>query len=216
MCVAPAPQCLRVPASTRSRRGRGDAGNVLHGLDQRLRSRAAAGGGDGALSRRHRAASARPRFSSPPRAAPACSPRPDPTRSAAPARRSARDARSTTARRTSSRSIRELTGGRGVDLILDIMGGSYVPRNLAALAVDGRLVQIGLMGGETASDRSPPRARPPADDHRLDAAAASGGGEGRRSPPRSRARSGRCSKPDASSRSSTGRFRWPRRPPRIG
>ena len=46
--------------------------------------------------------------------------------------------------------IRELTGGRGVDLILDIMGGSYLPRNLAALAVDGRLVQIGLMGGETA------------------------------------------------------------------
>lgn len=47
--------------------------------------------------------------------------------------------------------IKELTGGRGVDLILDIMGGSYLPRNLAALAVDGRLVQIGLMGGETAS-----------------------------------------------------------------
>jgi len=47
--------------------------------------------------------------------------------------------------------IRELTDGRGVDLILDIMGGSYLPRNLAALAMDGRLVQIGLMGGETAS-----------------------------------------------------------------
>jgi NADPH2:quinone reductase len=40
------------------------------------------------------------------------------------------------------------TGGRGVDLVLDIMGGSYVPRNLAALAVDGRLVQIGLLEGE--------------------------------------------------------------------
>ena len=37
------------------------------------------------------------------------------------------------------------TGGRGVDVILDIMGGSYVPRNLAALANDGRLVQIGLL-----------------------------------------------------------------------
>lgn len=44
--------------------------------------------------------------------------------------------------------VRELTGGRGVDLILDIVGGSYVARNLAALAVDGRLVQIGLMEGE--------------------------------------------------------------------
>ena len=47
--------------------------------------------------------------------------------------------------------IREMTGGAGVDLILDIMGGSYLNRNLAALAVDGRLVQIGLMGGESAS-----------------------------------------------------------------
>jgi NADPH2:quinone reductase len=47
--------------------------------------------------------------------------------------------------------IQELTAGKGVDLILDIMGGSYVNRNLAALAVEGRLVQIGLMGGETAS-----------------------------------------------------------------
>jgi NADPH2:quinone reductase len=47
--------------------------------------------------------------------------------------------------------IRDVTGGTGVDLILDIMGGSYLNRNLAALAVDGRLVQIGLMGGETAS-----------------------------------------------------------------
>ncbi|HET9269611.1 MAG TPA: NAD(P)H-quinone oxidoreductase [Vicinamibacterales bacterium] len=40
------------------------------------------------------------------------------------------------------------TGGRGVDLVLDIMGGSYVPRNLASLALDGRLVQIGLLEGE--------------------------------------------------------------------
>jgi NADPH2:quinone reductase len=38
------------------------------------------------------------------------------------------------------------TGGKGVDVILDIMGGSYTPKNLAALAVDGRLVQIGLQG----------------------------------------------------------------------
>ena len=43
--------------------------------------------------------------------------------------------------------VLEHTGGRGVDLVLDIMGGSYVPRNLAALAIDGRLVQIGLLEG---------------------------------------------------------------------
>ena len=43
---------------------------------------------------------------------------------------------------------RRLTDGRGVDLILDIVGGPYVPRNLSALAVEGRLVLIGLMAGE--------------------------------------------------------------------
>jgi NADPH2:quinone reductase len=44
--------------------------------------------------------------------------------------------------------VLDLTAGRGVDLVLDIIGGSYVARNLAALAMDGRLVQIGLMEGE--------------------------------------------------------------------
>jgi NADPH:quinone reductase len=43
--------------------------------------------------------------------------------------------------------VRTLTDGRGVDLILDIMGAPYLDRNLRSLAVDGRLVQIGLMGG---------------------------------------------------------------------
>lgn len=47
--------------------------------------------------------------------------------------------------------VAEVTGGRGVDVILDIVGGDYLNRNVAALAMDGRLVQIGLMGGETAS-----------------------------------------------------------------
>jgi NADPH2:quinone reductase len=44
--------------------------------------------------------------------------------------------------------IRELTADHGVDLVLDIVGGSYLPRNLSVLAVDGRLVQIGLMEGQ--------------------------------------------------------------------
>ena len=47
--------------------------------------------------------------------------------------------------------IAALTAGRGVDLILDIVGGDYLGRNLRALAIDGRLVQIGLMGGATAT-----------------------------------------------------------------
>jgi putative PIG3 family NAD(P)H quinone oxidoreductase len=47
--------------------------------------------------------------------------------------------------------VRAATGGEGVDLILDIIGGSYTPRNLAALAADGRLVQIGLQEGAAAT-----------------------------------------------------------------
>lgn len=43
--------------------------------------------------------------------------------------------------------LKERTGGRGVDLVLDHIGGGYFERNMAALAVDGRLVQIGIMGG---------------------------------------------------------------------
>jgi NADPH:quinone reductase len=43
--------------------------------------------------------------------------------------------------------VRELTDGQGVDVILDIIGGDYLPRNIECLAKDGRLVQIGLQGG---------------------------------------------------------------------
>ena len=42
------------------------------------------------------------------------------------------------------------TGGRGVDLILDPVGGSYLDRNLKLLKENGRLVNIGLLGGGTA------------------------------------------------------------------
>lgn len=47
--------------------------------------------------------------------------------------------------------VREATGGAGVDVILDIVGGSYLPRNLQALGVNGRLVQVGLIGGSTST-----------------------------------------------------------------
>jgi putative PIG3 family NAD(P)H quinone oxidoreductase len=41
--------------------------------------------------------------------------------------------------------IADLTAGRGADLILDMVGGDYTPRNLAALAIEGRLVQIAFL-----------------------------------------------------------------------
>jgi NADPH2:quinone reductase len=46
--------------------------------------------------------------------------------------------------------VRERTAGGGVDVILDMVGGDYVARNLDALAVDGRLVQIAILGGAKA------------------------------------------------------------------
>ena len=46
--------------------------------------------------------------------------------------------------------VREATDGKGVNLVLDIVGGEYVKRNIDALAVDGRLVQIGTLGGAKA------------------------------------------------------------------
>lgn len=42
---------------------------------------------------------------------------------------------------------REATGGRGVDVVLDMVGGDYVTKNLDVLALDGRLVQIAFLQG---------------------------------------------------------------------
>lgn len=42
---------------------------------------------------------------------------------------------------------REMTDGRGVDLVLDMVGGDYTPRNVEALAMEGRLVQIATLKG---------------------------------------------------------------------
>jgi NADPH2:quinone reductase len=40
-----------------------------------------------------------------------------------------------------------VSGGRGVDVILDMVGGDYTERNIAAAAEDGRIVQIATLGG---------------------------------------------------------------------
>lgn len=45
--------------------------------------------------------------------------------------------------------VKRVTQDRGVDVILDMVGGSYLPRNIDCLAVEGRIVMIGLMGGST-------------------------------------------------------------------
>jgi putative PIG3 family NAD(P)H quinone oxidoreductase len=46
--------------------------------------------------------------------------------------------------------VRQATGGSGIDLILDMVGGDYIARNIKALANDGRLVMIAFLGGPKA------------------------------------------------------------------
>ena len=46
--------------------------------------------------------------------------------------------------------IRELTAGRGVDVVLDMVGGAYFARNVDALATEGRLVEIATLQGAKA------------------------------------------------------------------
>ncbi len=46
---------------------------------------------------------------------------------------------------------REFTAGRGVDVVLDVVGGDYLARNLSALATGGTIVQVGVMGDATAT-----------------------------------------------------------------
>jgi putative PIG3 family NAD(P)H quinone oxidoreductase len=46
--------------------------------------------------------------------------------------------------------LMDATGGHGADVILDIIGAGYLARNLAALAPDGRIANIGLQQGRTA------------------------------------------------------------------
>ncbi len=46
--------------------------------------------------------------------------------------------------------VRARAGGRGVDVVLELVGGDYVPESLAALAPSGRLVLVGLLAGSRA------------------------------------------------------------------
>jgi NADPH2:quinone reductase len=46
--------------------------------------------------------------------------------------------------------VKTATGGKGADLILDMVGGDYIERNYEAAAVEGRIVQIAFQGSPTA------------------------------------------------------------------
>ena len=48
-------------------------------------------------------------------------------------------------------SVKDASGGEGVDVVLDIIGGDYLQRNLECLRMHGRLVQIGLIAASTST-----------------------------------------------------------------
>jgi len=52
--------------------------------------------------------------------------------------------------------VKDATNGRGVDVVLDIVAGEYVQRNLEVLALEGRLVIIGQLGGGKSQINSAP------------------------------------------------------------
>ena len=193
-CVAPAPQCLPVPRGM----------DFVHAAaipetfftvwtNVFERGRLQAGRVD-ADSRRDRAASARRRSSSRAHVGRACSPRPGSADKCAACERLGAE-RAINYRETDFvAAIREATDGRGVDVVLDMVGGDYLPRNLDVLAMDGRLVQIAVLGGEKAHAQPDRDDAAPADADRFDAAGAADRGKGRDRRRSCTRTSGRCSK----------------------
>lgn len=47
--------------------------------------------------------------------------------------------------------VHEKTGGQGVDVVIDFVGGPYLERNVRSLAIGGRMVVVGLLGGKEAT-----------------------------------------------------------------
>ena len=118
-------------------RGGGAARDLLHRLAQSLRARPARSRRERAdpwrLERhRHHRDPARPRASARGRS----SPPPAAATNATPARASARRARIDYKHEDFVKIVKDATGGRGVDVILDMVGGDYIQRNLSALAVE--------------------------------------------------------------------------------
>jgi len=51
--------------------------------------------------------------------------------------------------------VAEQTGGKGVNVVIDFIGGPYLERNVRSLAVGGRMTVVGLLGGATEGAQLP-------------------------------------------------------------
>ena len=67
--------------------------------------------------------------------------------------------------------VKEATAGHGADVILDMVGGDYIERDLRAAALDGRIVQIAFLEGLQGRGRSDAADDAAPDADRLDACA---------------------------------------------
>ena len=184
-CVAPAPQCLPVPRGIDLVDGGGGPGDVLHRVDERVRARPA---GSGRVDSRPRRIERHRHHRDP--AGRACGARVFATAGSAEKCAACEQLgaeRAINYRETDfvGRETRA-TGGRGVDVVLDMVGGEYLQRNIESLAMEGRLVGSASSAGQ-GGDQLADHAQA-AHDHRFDAAGAFGGREGRDRAGRPRAR----------------------------
>lgn len=149
-CIVPASNCLPIPIGLDFVQAASLPETVLHGVEQRLRPRRAKARGDlpgaGRLKWHRRGRD------------------PDGARDGKPRLRDRRSAKKCAAceqlgaerainYRTEDfvEAVQALTGGKGVDVVLDMVAGEYVPREMKALAEDGRIVIIATLGGSKAA-----------------------------------------------------------------
>ncbi len=145
-CTAPATQCLPWPAGYDAIRA-APCPRPTSRSGPTCSGSAASSPASARWSMAAPAASASPRSSSRTSSAAGCTQPPAARRSATPAYASAPTRRSTTRNPTSPPRSRSSPPVKGVDVVLDMVGGPYAANNLRCLGMDGRLVLIAFIGG---------------------------------------------------------------------
>ncbi|MFO1187099.1 MAG: NAD(P)H-quinone oxidoreductase [Alphaproteobacteria bacterium] len=146
--IADATLCLATPDLRADIEMRRRPGGVFHGVGQCVHA-CAPQGGQGFLVHGGAVASARRRSSSPRSSARACS-RPPARAKCAACRKLGADVAINYKAQDFAEVVKAETGGRGVDVILDMVGGPYIPKNIECLAEQGRHASIAFLKGAKA------------------------------------------------------------------